>query len=372
MSRRHDAALTIDRDTLRAWLDRGEPLTVLDVRPRAERDEWAIPGSLHVDAHDALWSGDALDDVALPPGRRIVTVCSAGRTSVLAALALRRRGLDARSLEGGMAAWSLAWNTADVPISGSLAAILQVRRTGKGCLSYIVAAGRDAAVIDPAVEPDVFERLARRRGWTIRAVLDTHIHADHLSRGRALAERCGATLYLPEQPRAHFDHHPLADGDEVRVGPARLEVLRLPGHTMESSAYLLDGRAFFTGDTLFLAAVGRPDLEATEQEMRERARALYRSLKRLGRLSPEVVVLPGHTDAPVPFDGRPLADPLGSVLARIDLLGDREDAFVEALVRRIPPTPPNHRLIVKLNEAGALPGGDPGVFEAGANRCAIR
>src|SRR3989449_9695065 len=108
-------APTISTEGLRELLERGAAVTVLDVRPAAERAEWAIPGSVHVDAYEALRRRDpnALGDFHPTNGGRVVTVCAAGKTSMLAAERLRARGLDAVSLEGGMRAWSLAWNTAE-------------------------------------------------------------------------------------------------------------------------------------------------------------------------------------------------------------------------------------------------------------------
>jgi glyoxylase-like metal-dependent hydrolase (beta-lactamase superfamily II) len=367
------SALSITVDELRGALERGEPVVVLDVRTAADRSEWTIPGSVHVDVHDALWAGDgrSLDQLALPAGRPIVTVCGRGRTSLLAADRLRRRGIPARSLAGGMEFWSLAWNTAVVPVPGTETQVVQVRRTGKGCLSYLVAHGREAAVIDGSVEPRVYGELASARGWTITAVLETHVHADHLWRGRALAELTGATLYLPRQDRVTFPFTALDEGSEVAVGEVRLHALATPGHTFESACYLLDDRALFTGDTLFLEAVGRPDLEASPDAARRRAAALHRSLERIFRLPPDTLVLPAHTDRPAAFDAQPLAATLGSVRERIDLPLDREPAFVEAILARIPPAPSNHRQIVLLNEAGLLPPDDAGL-EAGANRCAVR
>ena len=104
---------------------------------------------------------------------------------------LAKRGFDARSLAGGMKAWSLAWNAAEVPLTDASVRVIQVRRTGKGCLSYIVASAGEAAVIDPSVSPDVYIELASRHGWSIRYVLETHVHADHLSRARELAQADG-------------------------------------------------------------------------------------------------------------------------------------------------------------------------------------
>ena len=132
--------MTVDVGTLRAWLEAGTPVTVLDVRPHAERAQWSIPGSLHVDAYDALRARGpgALDGVTLPPGRPVVTVCAAGRTSLIAAEVLSARGFIVYSLEGGMKSWSGAWNTAELAAGSGGTRIVQVRRTGKGCLSYVV------------------------------------------------------------------------------------------------------------------------------------------------------------------------------------------------------------------------------------------
>jgi glyoxylase-like metal-dependent hydrolase (beta-lactamase superfamily II) len=201
-------------------------------------------------------------------------------------------------------------------------------------------------------------------------VLDTHIHADHLSRSRALAAQTGATLYLPAQQRVTFSFTPVADGDTLAIGGAQVTALHTPGHTAESMSYLLDGRALLTGDTLFLNAVGRPDLRANSEAARVRAHMLYASLQRLLRLPPETLILPGHMSAPVPFDGRPIAAPLNQVQAQTELLQITEDAFVDSLLARIPPTPPNHARIIALNEAGGL-ADTPIELEAGANRCAI-
>jgi glyoxylase-like metal-dependent hydrolase (beta-lactamase superfamily II) len=202
-------------------------------------------------------------------------------------------------------------------------------------------------------------------------VLDTHIHADHLSRGRKLAEQAGASLYLPAQAPVAYPFQPLRDGQTLTIGAVPLVALHTPGHTLESMSYLLVHRALFTGDTLFLAAVGRPDLEAAPDEARARAHLLYHSLERLLSLPPDTLILPGHTSQPVLFDGKALAAPLAEVREQIGLLRLAEGAFVEAILARIPPTPPNHQRIVELNKAGRLLEGDPTELEAGANRCAV-
>jgi len=216
----------------------------------------------------------------------------------------------------------------------------------------------------------VYLWLAEVRDWRITRVLDTHVHADHLSRSRRLAEQAGATLHMPEGSPVSYPFSALGDGDALRVGSATLEAVRTPGHTPESTSYLLDGQAMFTGDTLFLSAVGRPDLDAMPEGTREKARELYRSLRRLLALEPGTLVLPGHTSEPVAFDGEPICAPLCDVRENLSVLCEEEDAFVERIAGRVSPTPFNFERIVELNRAGESPEGDPVELEAGANRCA--
>jgi glyoxylase-like metal-dependent hydrolase (beta-lactamase superfamily II) len=364
---------TISVETLRSWLDEGRPVTVVDVRPLAERAEWAIPGSLHIDAYDALKAHEpaALADLSLPADIPVVTVCAAGKTSQIAAEQLAARGVQVWSLAGGMKAWSLAGNTAEVPVPTDAVRVIQVRRTGKGCLSYLIGAGDEAAVIDASLDPQVYLNLASRHGWQITNVLETHIHADHLSRSRQLAERSGARLFLPYQQRVTFPFTAIRDGETHVPETMHLTALRTPGHTPESTCYLLAGQVLFTGDTLFPTAVGRPDLDASPEEVQARAEALYHSLHKLLALPAQTIVLPGHTSTPVPFNGVPILTTLSTVDEQVDILHTGQPDFVRMLLSRLPATPPNYSRIVRLNEQGLLPEQDVTELEAGANRCAI-
>jgi glyoxylase-like metal-dependent hydrolase (beta-lactamase superfamily II) len=364
----------IEAPTLRDWLDAHEPVTVVDIRTDEDYAQWAIPGSRHVNAYEALRNGEpgALADLALPIDRPVVTVCNAGKVSQTAADVLANRGFDARSLAGGMKAWSLAWNAADVRVADPSVQVVQVRRTGKGCLSYLIGSGGDAAVIDPSVGPDVYLAIAQRHGWSIQHVIDTHIHADHLSRAGRLSRQTGAALRLPEQHRARFTFTPIVDGESIRLGQATLRALATPGHTQESMSYVLNDVAVFTGDTLFTNGVGRPDLHADPDAARHRARALFASLTRLLQLPPDLLVLPAHTSEPIAFDGRAVVARLGDVAMWLSGWIVSDSAFVERLTSNLPPTPPNFVRIVELNEAGEFPTGDPTDLEAGANRCAVR
>ena len=253
------------------------------------------------------------------------------------------------ALDSGVGAWSQAWNHAVVAVPGPDTAVIQVRRTGKGCLSYLVGSRGEAAVIDPSADPAVYLRLARERGWSIRAILETHIHADHVSRGRDLAKLTGGSVLLPAKARVRYPFQPLQEGDRLAVGNAALTVMDTPGHTPESVSYRLDDAALLTGDTLFLGGVGRPDLETADGAAAERARLLHGSLARILELPGPTVILPGHVDRPVPFDGRPVAAALSEVRREVAALTrwfrgrDSEvEEFVRWLLGRIPPTPPNY------------------------------
>jgi glyoxylase-like metal-dependent hydrolase (beta-lactamase superfamily II) len=333
----------IEADTLRDWLDAHEPVTVVDIRTDDDYAQWAIPGSVHVNAYEALRNGQpgALADLPIPLDRPVVTICNAGKVSQTAADVPAARGFDARSLAGGMKAWSLAWNAADVRLADASVHVIQVRRTGKGCLSYIVASEGEAAVIDPSVAPDVYLEIARQHRWSIHHVVDTHVHADHLSRARELARQAGAALRLPSQDRVTFAFTPIANGERIRFGGATLRALPTPGHTNESTCYVLNESAVFTGDTLFTNGVGRPDLHADPDAARQRARALYASLTRLQQLPSDLLVLPAHTSEPIAFDGRAVAARLGDVAGWLSGWLSSESAFVDRVTstfRRHRPT----------------------------------
>jgi rhodanese-related sulfurtransferase len=261
----------INAGSLRETLEKGDDILVLDVRPLAQRQEWHIPGSIHLDAYNGLNSGDysMIRQLDIPVNKKVITVCAAGKTSQIAAAVLRERGIAAFSLEGGMKAWSMAWNTAR--LEDEKVKIIQVRRTGKGCLSYIIASGKEAVVIDAALDTTIYTKLAEENGWKIKYVLDTHIHADHLSRSLALSELTHAAFYMPEQDKLQYPVNKVGNGDILHFGSSQLKAIHTPGHTMESMSYAVNDRYLFTGDTLFTEGVGRPDLKADEDELKKRA-----------------------------------------------------------------------------------------------------
>lgn len=361
---------TISLQTLQQWLSEGKPVDVIDARTPDDFDEWSIPGSRHADLFYEMKDGrfDGFLKIGIPADKPSVLVCYAGRTSGDAANFLCQCGFDAYSLEGGMQAWSLAWNKAELKTPS--AQIVQIRRTGKGCLSYLVVSQGEALVIDPAIGVEDTLSLLESYGARLIGIADTHVHADHLTRARQLSAKTGAPFYLPENNRVSFEYTPLPK--TIEVGATHLSILKTPGHTWESVCLLIDGEALFTGDTLFVDSIGRPDLATKTGESEERAKALYASLQMLKALPGDPWVLPAHTDHPAPFDGRPIAKRLTEVVADVSFLKMSEPEFLDTILSRIPATPPNHLEIVRLNEAGEFPLGDPTDLEAGANRCAVK
>lgn len=362
--------LKIDVKTLVSWLLKKRPVTILDVRPKQEREEWSIPGSRHADVYENLKAGerDVFSGYKLPDAP-VVTVCGAGKTSLMAAEQLKEKGFEAYSLEGGMKAWNFAWSIAEISFRDFK--VIQVRRSAKGCLSYIVGSSTEAIVIDAALDPEVYQNLAKENGWKIRYVMDTHIHADYISRTRELANASRAIHVMIDKASVDYPFSSVKHGDVVSFGKAAVEIIHTPGHTWESTCYKIKDLVVFTGDTLFVDGVGRPDLKADHAEAVKKSEQLYRSLRHLLGLGTSTLILPAHTPVAVPFDGKLLASPIGAIKEKLDLLKLSEPEFIQYTLSRIPPTPPNYLTIAGLNRTGSYEGYSPSDLEAGANRCAI-
>jgi hydroxyacylglutathione hydrolase len=235
------------------------------------------------------------------------------------------------------------------------------------CASYLFgcATHEQFAVVDPHVDlVDDYIALAAAQGIPIVAVLETHVQADHVSGLPALVERTGASAYLPAGARVEFDHRPLADGEVVKLGNTEIEPIATPGHALAHHAYLVTDRRrgaepwlVLTGDALLVGDAGRPDLHAHgEHTAEEMARTLYRSLtERLLALPDHLLLYPAHYSGSV--CGRGLSANPSSTIGferrhNAALRFDSEDAFVEALLRDIPPAPPQQSAIVAANRAG--------------------
>ncbi len=235
------------------------------------------------------------------------------------------------------------------------------------CASYVFGCKTHPqfAVVDPHLDlVDEYLRLAERQGAPIIAVFETHVQADHVSGLPELVARTGATAYLPEGAGVEFDHHPLADGETIRLGNTEIAAIATPGHALAHHAYLVTDHAragepwlVLTGDALLVGDAGRPDLHAHgEHSIEDMARTLYRSLtERLLTLPDHLVLYPGHYSGSV--CGRGLsANPVSTIgferRHNRALQLDSEDAFVAEITRDIPPAPPQQAAIVTANRTG--------------------
>ena len=243
----------------------------------------------------------------------------------------------------------------------------QLLNDEQACASYLFGCATHGqfAVVDPHVHlVDEYVSIAETQGVPIVAVLETHVQADHVSGLPELVQRTGATAYLPTDAGVDFDHHPLADGEHVRLGNTEIEAIATPGHALAHHAYLVtDHRRadepwlVLTGDALLVGDAGRPDLHAHgDHSVEELARTLYRSLtERLLTLPDHLALFPAHYSGSV--CGRGLsAMPLSTIgferLHNRALAHDSEDAFVAALLDDIPPAPARQAEIVAANRAG--------------------
>jgi glyoxylase-like metal-dependent hydrolase (beta-lactamase superfamily II) len=339
---------------------------VVDVRDPDEFAAWSISGAQNIPLTEL---GSRMSEIDTQ--RDVVVVCASGGRSNSAAEMLSAAGITALDLIGGMGAWASVYDTAIVDLG--VAQIVQVRRRGKGCLSYVVGAGSEAFVVDPSLETARYLDEAALRGWRITRVFDTHLHADHVSGARALAAATGASLHLNPADSFEFDFEPLTDGQYFELGGNihfGVSAFATPGHTKGSTVFEIGGRAVLTGDTLFIDGVGRPDLAERAEEF---ARDLYRSLHaKVLALPTEALVLPAHYGDAIDIrPGEPVAATLGGLRRSLAQLGWDEEAFVTWASSRAAPRPPNYAEIIRVNMGrDHLDTDESHRLELGPNRCA--
>jgi glyoxylase-like metal-dependent hydrolase (beta-lactamase superfamily II) len=268
-----------------------------------------------------------------------------------------------------MKGWSLAWNTAAMTFGNFK--VIQFRRTGKGCLSYLIISQNEAAVIDASIVSEAYEKYLLAEKAVLKFVSETHIHADHLSRSKQLAAKNNAPLFLPIPNKVSFTSEPITDAAIFQIGNISIKAIQTPGHTIESISFLIDDKVLLTGDTLFINGVGRPDLKANNDEAIQKSKMLYQSLKKLLALDENIIVLPAHTSQPVDFDNIPIQATIGNIKKTVEMLQLKEEDFINTILQRIPPTPANYLSIVEKNIEGDFSDINPIDLEAGANRCSI-
>jgi glyoxylase-like metal-dependent hydrolase (beta-lactamase superfamily II)/rhodanese-related sulfurtransferase len=365
-------------------LDRGESLQVLDVRApeKVERGHIAIGSELEFHAHpnSKIFALPDVSALHLDASRPIAVVCGHGNSSKRATAFLRERGYEAYSVIGGMAAWETVYVARRLSPTPSLSHVVQLDRVGKGALSYVLVSDGDAVVVDPGRHVERYDALLAELGATPATVVDTHIHADYVSGGRAAAARWKVPYFLhPDDAVSSYDNRPgkltsqpLRDGDTIAFGHATLRAAHVPGHTLGSVTLLADDGLALTGDFLFVQSIGRPDLAGRSEAW---AKLLWQSLERARQTWPgDLVVLPAHYAS----EGERRAD--RAIAARFDVIVatnaaasiQDERVFLKWIAAHQTAFPDAYRTIKEINLGLAdVSEADLEVLESGPNQCAI-
>ncbi|ELY97369.1 MBL fold metallo-hydrolase [Natrialba asiatica] len=374
---------SVSPDELKGQIDAGEDVTLLDTRMESEYNEWKIDGetveSINIPYFEFL--DDEIDDDVLaqiPDDREITVLCAKGGSSEYVAAQLRERGYDVDHLEDGMNGWARIYERVEVERYDGAGTLYQYQRPSSGCLGYLIVDGDEAALIDPLrAFTDRYLQDADELDADLKYAIDTHIHADHISGIRDLADE-GVEGVIPkaavDRGITYADEMTLAaDGDEFEVGAATIETVYTPGHTSGMTSYLIDDSLLATGDGLFVESVARPDLEEGDEGAEDAARQLYESLQeRVLTLPNDTLVGGAHfSDSADPADDGTYTAPIGQLEEEMDALTMDEDEFVELILSDMPPRPANYEDII-LTNLGQQEANDKEAFELelGPNNCA--
>lgn len=354
---------------------------IIDTRPADDFESWHIPGAVHID----YTPGDPLDQPALDAvipsdASSVLTVCGLGISSHRFGEELEELGYPPVTvLKDGMVGWSRVYDIAEVDIDPAIRC-WQIQRLAKGCLGYIVAdIDTGAAVgIDIPIHIGAIIDLLDEENLSLEAVVDTHVHADHVSGGTELAAEFDVPYCISANSAERglsLPHTPIADGETLEMGTVALEAMATPGHTSDIMCLVLaDGAAVFTADTLFTDSVGRTELE-DEDAAGSQARELFRSItERLFALDRSTIVLPGHFDPggdTLRPPETPVARTLGEIREAVSILTLDEDAFVERVTGVTADRPPNYRAVILVNLGRTTRPADEVLtqLELGPNRC---
>lgn len=357
-----------------------ESLFILDVRNENDFNDWKIEGEnfgyLNIPYFELL---DGVEEILekLPKDKEILVVCAKEGSSVMVAEMLSEAGLTVSYLKGGMKTWSEHLEPVKVGDLKDGGEIYQFVRIGKGCLSYMVVSNGEAAIIDATRMTDIFLEFADSKAAKITHVFDTHLHADHISGGRKIAEATNATYWLPPKDATEvtFEYAALEGGQDVAIGNTTINIHALysPGHTIGSTSFVVDEKFLLSGDILFIDSIGRPDLAGLAQDwVGDLRETLY---NRYRELSNELVVLPAHFMIidELNEDGS-VSEKLGTLFAKNHGLNITDEAeFRRIVTENLPPQPNAYREIRETNMGKISPDEEKQrEMEIGPNRCAVR
>ena len=356
----------------------GQVSEILDVRNIDEFAASKVEGSRPVPTRNVPVYRvlDELEKEAARTLQGAVVVCGQGNGSELVAEELEALGVHTRSLEGGTDAWNRLLVPVEVTGLPGEVRVWQFQRPAKACLSYVVGVpGRSCIVVDPTRQPQAYLDLAREHDMALTHVVDTHVHADHISGGPALAAELGVEYHLPPEDAGGvvpFPNRPLRDGDVLDLGTAQVRVMsmHLPGHTPGTIALLVSDKVLLVGDTVFVRGLGRPDLTGQAEQL---ARDLFRSVhERLRPLDARTIIAPAHWTTSDELNGDGLVVTTLEDVFTATLLNERAiERFVEEIVTSLPAAPDAYDTIRRVNAGQVTPPDDEiEILDVGRNQCA--
>lgn len=355
-----------------------EHLFILDVRNETDFNEWKIEGQnfeyLNVPYFELIDGVEPIQD-KLPADKEILVACAKEGSSKMVAEFLDEAGISSSYLQGGMKSWSEFLYKTKVYEDQDIT-VYQFVRVGKGCLSYMIVSDGEALIVDPSRFVEQYEMAAIDAGAKIKYIVDSHLHADHISGGRMLADKTGADYYLMKSEGATIDFIPLEDHEKIVFNNVTLEVLavKTPGHTPGSVSFFVNNKLLFSGDTIFVSGLGRPDLG---NKVREWARDLYNTVySKVSEIADNVIVLPGHyasLDDEMNTSGF-IGSTLGDIRKRNEkMFNSTEEEFLNQVEKSASSVkPPNFEEIVAINRGVKTADIEKmQELEIGPNRCAV-
>ncbi|NHN33750.1 MBL fold metallo-hydrolase [Paenibacillus agricola] len=357
-----------------------EPIFILDVRNESGFNDWKIEGHhvhvMNTPYFDLIDGVDAVLD-QIPDNQEVLVVCAKEGSSRFVAEQLVEQGKSNISyLIGGMKSWSEHLEPVKIGGMKDGGAIYQFVRIGKGCLSYMVISNGEAAVIDAVRMTEVFEEFAREHKATIKHTIDTHLHADHISGGRQLAEKTGGSYWLPPKDATEvvFPFEKLEEGNHLVVGNTEIKIQPIysPGHTIGSTSLIVDDHYLLSGDILFVKSIGRPDLAGKAEDWVADLRStLYERYK---QLSNDLIVLPAHFGKVTELGaGGQVSARLGDLYQENPGLNIQDESlFRRTVTENLPPQPNAYQEIRQTNMGKVTPTyEEQREMEIGPNRCAV-
>ncbi|MDO8281022.1 MAG: MBL fold metallo-hydrolase [Thermodesulfovibrionia bacterium] len=337
---------------LKKRLDERKVEFLFDLRNEDEFKAWRIEGRedfpvLNIPQIDfVVEEGRYLN--RFPKDKEIIAVCAHGDSSRYEAELLTGKGFNAVNLEGGMDAWSEYY---EIHKASDSPDIYQIYRTARGCMCHVIVSNNEAVVIDPSRHIEKIIALTDSLGAKITHVIDTHLHADHISGVRDLALKAGAKFFMNpiDAEGATFKFEPLTDGMEIRSGDNNFLAIHTPGHTPGITSLLLNGKHLFTGDTIMKTDMGRPDLGGKAEEW---AGMLYNTLfNKLKKLGDDIIILPSHADSIKEQNESDIVSlTLGEARRNSKLFTLKDDReFIMYILESLPENPDSYQEIRKAN-----------------------